>query len=138
LVAFIGSSPDQTIAGKDRFQKLVYLLNKEYKIFGDLDYFRYYYDPYSRRVEDALDNLVIFGYIDKQVIYWTTCNWNEVYRIDWKLTKKGKTFLKRLKNEHKGKLKRIKKYTQFLLVRGYYSLRMKELREIVYKLAGYI
>ncbi|MHA1757760.1 MAG: hypothetical protein ACTSVV_13375 [Promethearchaeota archaeon] len=137
LILFFGFSPNKKVNGKTRFQKLIYLLNDEFKIFNNLHYFRYYYGPYSEDLEIALSNLRTNEYIDEKIIYLNV--FLSKYQINRSLSEKGRDVFKLLKKEkEKTTIDKMKKMTDFLKEKGYYEMKLSELLTIVYKKAGYI
>ncbi|MBD3227912.1 MAG: hypothetical protein GF329_06960 [Candidatus Lokiarchaeota archaeon] len=136
IVLFFGFSPDNKIKGRTRFQKLIYLLNNRFNIFNKLKYFRYYYGPFSRVLESAVDNLKIFDYINEEIIYLDIHQTK--YQINRKLSNKGLELFKNLKNElTNNQIGAIKEMINYLENENYYTKKLSYILEIVYKMAGY-
>jgi uncharacterized protein YwgA len=59
------------IDGRKRIQKLVYLLKYKFNQPVPFEFEKHFYGPYSRKVQDMIDNLVALGLLDEthQMIY---------------------------------------------------------------------
>jgi len=136
IILLFGHAPNNNIHGKTRFQKLIYLLNDEFKIFKNLNYFRYYYGPFSRRLENSITSLEIANFIHEDIIYFDDNRLK--YRIELKLTEQGiKKFNEIMKN-HEGQSEKIKIMFKFLQDNDYFEMNLKELLRIVYQKAEYV
>jgi len=133
IILFFGYSPDQTVNGKTRFQKLLFLLNDKFKIFTNLDYFRYYYGPYSYILENAVMNLIINNYIYEEIIYFDDNK--SRYQINRRLSEKGIEKFNELKNKNENQ--KFKEIFNFLIENYYYEMELRDLLKIVYAKAGY-
>ncbi|MHA1309966.1 MAG: hypothetical protein ACTSWR_10490 [Candidatus Helarchaeota archaeon] len=136
ILVFLRSFENDMIKGKTRFQKLIYLINKEHKIFNELNYYRYYYGPYSDALEDALRNLRINRLIDERTTYFDDTGLN--FQIDLKLSEKGIQKAEEIKQklgEKFGPLEKIIETT--IKENNFHSMPLKKLLKIVYEKAGY-
>ena len=135
LILFFGLSDNLTIKGKTRFQKLIYLLHKEFNVFPNLKYERHIYGPYSEKLEAAFFNLLNMELVEEDVRYFN----DFAYQINRKLSNKGLKLFKKLKNkESQQTIERVEKMIKHLKERKYFQMELKDLLEIVYKKAGYI
>ncbi len=76
------------ISGRKRFQKLMYLGKYKFNIEAPFIFVKYYYGPYSREMQEVLDNLVNFNLIEEKKVKGNNCI---LYK--YSLTRKGKISL---------------------------------------------
>lgn len=90
-LALLQLSDEQEIEGITRFQKLVFLAQKEIEGLGTREYSfkEYKYGPFSKELYDDLDRLVATGYIARDTVETHNGNKKQVYRI----TEKGEEYI---------------------------------------------
>ena len=77
----------EEIAGRVNFQKIVYLLQRNQKLFG-YDFNWWYHGPYSKDLISDIDTLVISNLVEEDI---KQENDKEIYR--YRLTSKGREIL---------------------------------------------
>ncbi|MHA1495560.1 MAG: hypothetical protein ACTSRQ_16275 [Candidatus Thorarchaeota archaeon] len=88
-------SEHETIEGRTRFQKLVFLLKTTNDIPFSFEFTPYYYGPYSYDLSDYLSNLVSFNLLEESRTHLRP----DIYRYDYTLTNKGQEVLKKIRSE---------------------------------------
>lgn len=136
VILLFGYAPEHNVHGKTRFQKLIYLLNDKFKIFKNLNYFRYYYGPFSRKLEKCITNLKIINYIHEDIIYFY--NDRLKYKINLELTEKGLKKFNEILGVHQDQSEKLAKIFNFLEENNYFEMNLKDLLSVVYQKAGYL
>ena len=136
ILIFIHLFKNNVIKGKTRFQKLIYLINFEYKIFKNLKYYRYYYGPYSDIVDNAIKNLRINGFIDEEIIFLNEISIN--FQINIKLLDKGIKKVDEIKLKLGNKIESLENVIKKAVIdNNFHNIPFKDLINIVYEKAGY-
>lgn len=66
ILAFLINN--KIIKGKTKLQKYAFLLEQEYFTKPYLDFEPWYYGPYSRRLNNQLDDLIDYGFVEEAII----------------------------------------------------------------------
>lgn len=106
LTLILSWSPSNTVEGRTRLEKLVYLLKHVFGIPFTYNFFPYLYGPYSRDLMEDLDQLNEFGLVEEDMY----SDESGIIRYDYLLTKEGIELAKHVENDLRkediGKLKR--------------------------------
>jgi uncharacterized protein YwgA len=78
------------IKGRTRFQKTIYLLQKEYDVSFDFDFRPYYYGPYSDELSDIFSLLRAMNFVEERTEYFGM----GITRYSYRLTEKGRKYFK--------------------------------------------
>jgi len=138
IIMFLGFSPQKKVEGKTRLQKLIYILNSRYNLFDNLNFFRYYYGPFSIELEDVIDRLKQLGYINEEIIHFKANPF--YYQINRSLTELGLKKFEDLKSKYEKNAKKLKEMILSTLKTDkydYYTIELQNLLNIVYDMAGY-
>ncbi|MGB9659776.1 MAG: hypothetical protein ACPLY9_04555 [Nitrososphaerales archaeon] len=92
LLLLLMRSSNDRIEGRTRLQKTVCILKYKHKIPFSFEFRRYFYGPYSRRLQDAVNTLRAAGLItEKEVVL------PEGYiKYNYELTEEGKILAKKI------------------------------------------
>jgi hypothetical protein len=95
------------IEGRTRFQKLVFLLEREFKVDFAFDFTPYYYGPYSHDLAEYLGSMVSSGLVREK----RTPLGRYIDRYDYELTTRGQEIAEETKSSESksGEFKRISK-----------------------------
>lgn len=104
---------NEVIHGRGRLQRYGFLLSEQYgskleqisNVDEELKFYAdwkpYYYGPFSKKLEDDVDNCISKGFVDVQDI-------GKLHKLDrYFLTAKGSTRWRRMRVKHKGNMKVI-------------------------------
>ncbi|RLI99693.1 MAG: hypothetical protein DRP06_03030 [Candidatus Aenigmatarchaeota archaeon] len=87
------------IEGKTKFQKMMFLAQKENKLSKEFEFIKYNYGPYSFELTKDIEALEKKGFLTIEKEEFSTDNEFSGKRFLFKLTKKGKKFVKDNKND---------------------------------------
>ncbi|MCK4729888.1 MAG: hypothetical protein KAT28_01075 [Candidatus Aenigmarchaeota archaeon] len=86
------------IEGKTKFQKMMFLAQKENKLSKEFEFIKYNYGPYSFELTKDIDALEKEGFLTIEKEEFATDNEFSGKRFLFQLTKKGEKFVKDNKN----------------------------------------
>jgi len=111
------------INGRTKFQKIVFIGQKERRLPEVFKFNGYYYGPYSKELTDTIEMLIKLGLINEKVIIG-----EEYIEYIYTITEEGKGALKRLEMEMEDKpkiaipyLKKFKKMSRGEIIGYVYS-----------------
>lgn len=113
----------KTITGKTKFQKMIFLGQKEHKLPKRFEFIKYNYGPYSFQLTDCLNALEVLKLIKIQEEYFETSNDFPGRLHIYSLTDKGKKIVTKLKTDF---LEESKKIEQIAI-----KWNTKQLKEII-------
>ncbi len=87
------------IEGKTKFQKMMFLAQKENKLSKEFEFIKYNYGPYSFELTKDVETLEKEGFLTIEKEEFTTDNKFSGKRFMFQLTKKGEKFVKDNKND---------------------------------------
>ncbi len=86
------------IEGKTKFQKMMFLAQKENKLSKEFEFIKYNYGPYSFELTKDIESLEKEGFLTIEKEEFATDNEFSGKRFIFQLTKKGEKFVKDNKN----------------------------------------
>lgn len=106
MVMSILDGVNEQIKGKTMLQKIIFILSHEFpsaKELGNLNYTKYYYGPFSRKLEEIIDDCQLRGLL--KVIPTPV---GSVVRYDIAITEAGKQYAKQSRRAGNGGISLIK------------------------------
>jgi uncharacterized protein YwgA len=106
MVMGILDGVSEQIKGKTMLQKIVFILSREFpgaKELGNLNYTKYYYGPFSRKLEEIIDDCQLRGLL--KVIPTPVGN---VVRYDIAITEAGNRYAKQSRRTDSGSISLMK------------------------------
>jgi len=82
------------IKGRTRFQKTIFLLQRNYGVPFDFNFRPYYYGPYSEELSDMVFLLRALNFVEETTDYLGM----GIIRYNYQLAEKGKKYFKMLEN----------------------------------------
>jgi len=81
-----------TIEGRTRFQKIVYLAQRERNVPQVFRFIPYYYGPYSKSLTNLISFFKTIGFLEERRVKLGL----DVFRYDYSLTERGMSFYERI------------------------------------------
>ncbi len=122
LILMIMDACGRKIESKTKIQKLAYFISIILR--NDFQYSAYFYGPYSRSIENGLEELTGVGFVNESADYYGPVSTTgfEKKKYTYNITKSGDEVLRHIKTQYADEYEKIEKIARKLKDKNYLDL----------------
>jgi len=94
---------NNSIRGRTKFQKIIFLLKEKYGISFDFEFKPYYYGPYSEELSDTLSLLTALKFLEEHAEHLGM----GITRYDYRLTERGRRYFEMAQKDSRENTRKV-------------------------------